>query len=165
MSEIIFTEERTFRRTPGVHFADIGVPGSNGIDLVEHAGPSVSPPSLNEEPQWYIHAHQCDNNRCIKGHRLFELFNPGWVDKHWYVLLDEDTGALQIPPGTYHRSYSGNDGSLLINHAMRDELYDESTEFIPVACPEAAKHPANYHGIGFYDVEHFIKYGELLTCA
>ena len=62
---IKLTPERTFRRTVGVHFADIGVPGSNGIDLVEHTGPSVSPPDLDRQPQWYVHAHQIDNNRVI----------------------------------------------------------------------------------------------------
>ena len=158
---IKFTPERTFRRTPGVHFADVSVPGSNGIDLVEHSGPSVSPPDLNGRPQWYIHAHQCDNNRCIKGHRLFELYNPNWIDRHWLVLLDENTGALEIPPGTYHRSYSGKDGSLLLNHAIRDEEYDENTEFIPVECPEADEHPPIYQGINFYQALDFIENGDL----
>ena len=158
---IKFTDERTFRRTPGVRFQDISVPGSNGIDLVEHSGPSVSPPDLNERPQWYIHAHQCDNNRCIKGHRLFELYNPSWIDRHWLVLLDENTGALEIPPGTYHRSYSGKDGSLLLNHAIRDEEYDENTEFIPVECPEADEYPPIYQGINFYQVLDFIENGDL----
>lgn len=159
---IKFTPERTFRRTPGVHFADIGVPGSNGTDLVEHSGPSVSPPDVNGKPQWYIHSHQCDNNRVIKGYRLFELYNPAWVDRHWYVLLDEDSGALEIPPGTYHRSYSGVDGSLLLNHAIRDEQYNEETEFIAVHFPEAWEHPPVYHGISPWGVTTFINYGELV---
>jgi len=162
MSEIILTPERTFRRTPGVHFADIGVPGSNGIDLVEHSGPSVSPPDRDGRPTWYVHAHQVDNNRVIHGQRLFELFNPSWIDKHWLVFLTEDSGALQIPVGCFHRSYSGKDGSLLLNHAIRDDEYDESREFHPCHCPLADEHPVNYHGINFYDALQFIENGALL---
>lgn len=155
------TPERTFRRTPGVHFADIGIPGSNGIDLVEHTGPSVSPPDRDDRPQWYVHQHQIDNNRVIHGQRLFELFNPNWVDKHWLVFLTEDSGALEIPTGCFHRSYSGKSGSLLLNHAIRDEHYDESKEFHPCHCPLADEHPVNYHGINFYDAMQFIENGQL----
>lgn len=158
---IRFTDERTFRRTPGVHFSDISVPGSNGIDLVEHSGPSVSPPDSDQRPSWYVHKHQTDNNRVIKGERLFQLFNPTWVDKHWYVYLDDSAGALWIPPGTFHRSYSGKDGSLLINHAIRDEEYDEAKEFIPCHCEVAYSHPPCYHGISPWGVTTFINYGEL----
>lgn len=156
---IKLTPERTFRRTPGVHFADIGVPGSNGIDLVEHTGPSVSPPDRDNRPQWYVHLHQVDNNRVIHGYRLFELFNPKWVDKHWYVFLTPESGALEIPTGTFHRSYSGKSGSLLLNHAIRDEEYDETKEFHPCHVPAADKHPINYHGINFYDAMQFIEDG------
>ena len=130
---IRLTPERTFRRTPGVHFADIGIAGVNGLDLVEHSGASTSPP-LNEkgQKQWYRHSHQTDNNRCLRGTRLFELYYEGWDVAHWYVLLDENTGALEIPVGCLHRSYSGPEGSLLINQPIRSEGYDEETEFIPV---------------------------------
>ena len=158
---IKLTPERTFRRTPGVHFADIGVPGSNGIDLVEHSGPSVSPPDRDGRPTWYVHSHQVDNNRVIHGQRLFELYNPKWVDKHWFVFLTEDSGALEIPAGTYHRSYSGKDGSLLLNHAIRDDEYDENNEFHPCFCPEAEEADVCYHGINFYDALNFIETGVL----
>ena len=65
----------------------------------------------------------------IKGYRLFELFNIRWKDPHWFVFLSPASGALEIPPGCLHRSYSGVEGSLLLNHAVRDELYDEEKEF------------------------------------
>lgn len=159
---IKLTKERTFRRTAGVHFADIGIPGSNGIDLVEHAGPSVSPPDLDRERQWYVHSHQIDNNRVIHGQRLFELFNPRWNDKHWFVLLDEDSGALEIPVGCYHRSYSGTAGSLLINHAIRDEGYDENTEFVPRILPIVDQFPTHYYGITAAEVDQFIIKGMIL---
>ena len=156
-------EARHFRSTPGVRFDDITIPGSNGLDLVEHTGPSISPPMTKRgRKQWYVHRHQDDWNRCIKGHRLFELFNPFWADPHWFVMLDEKAGALHIPAGCLHRSYSGNDGSLLLNHAVRDTLYDENTEFNPVTNLLHNLAPVRYHNCTLLIVEHFIKYGEIL---
>lgn len=153
-------DPRTFRTTKGVRFQDITVPGSNGIDLVEHTGPSVSPPDRDRQPQWYVHQHQIDNNRVIHGQRLFELFNPRWNDKHWFVFLTEDSGALEIPVGCYHRSYSGTAGSLLLNHAIRDEGYDETTEFVPRLLPIVDQFPPHFYGIGFHDALQFIEEGE-----
>ena len=140
---------------------DIGVPESNGLDLVEHSGPSVSPPDLRGGKQWYIHRHQDDWNRCIKGHRLFELFNRSWKHPHWFIMLDEHTGALHIPAGTYHRSYSGNDGSLLLNHAVRDEHYDESQEFNPTMIWKHHLHAPKFHGCTPQQVDSFIRFGVL----
>lgn len=156
---IKLTPARHFRSTAGVRFDDITVPGSNGIDLVEHTGPSVSPPDRDRQSTWYVHAHQVDNNRVIHGQRLFELFNPKWVDKHWFVLLDENSGALEIPVGCYHRSYSGTAGSLLLNHAIRDEGYDETTEFVPRFLPVVSQFPTNYYGITAAEVDQFILKG------
>ena len=158
---IKLSPERTFRRTPGVHFADIGVPGSNGIDLVEHNGPSVSPPLADGAKQWYVHKCQTDNNRVIRGHRLFELYNPAWAFPHWFVFLDENSGALEIPPGCLHRSYSGNEGSVLLNHAIRTDGYDENTEFIPVQSPRWRWAWTRYHNCSPRGVELFISTGEL----
>ena len=149
MPDIVLYPERTFRRTEGVHFADIGVPGSNGIDLVEHKSRSVSPPDSNGIQQWYRHTHQVDYNRCIKGYRLFELFWHGFRTPHWFVLLGEDTGALQIPAGCYHRSYSGVEGSLLLNHAVRDPEYDENEEFHPQEVPGSELYEA---AVGYFDI-------------
>ena len=154
-------KERTFRQTPGVHFADIGVPGSNGIDLVEHTGKSVSPPDRLGLHQFYVHAHQTDNNRVIKGHRLFELFYAGWEDPYWFVMLDEESGALEIPPGCYHRSYSGHEGSLLLNHAVRDDQYDENNEFHPRVIYGHLFHRPRYHGCTEQQAKRFIEFGIL----
>ena len=154
-------KERTFRRTEGVHFADISVPGSNGIDLVEHTGPAVSPPRKGLLKQFYVHAHQTDHNRVIQGTRLFELVFFGWETPHWYVYLDADTGALEIPPGCLHRSVSGKDGSLLLNHAVRDAQYDESKEFNPVTVATVDFIPAGYHGITPSEVGHFLQHGTI----
>ena len=153
---------RIFRETAGVRFHDIGVPGSNGIDLVEHTGQSVSPPNRFGVKQWYMHRHQTDNNRCIQGHRLFELFYARWEFPHWFVMLDKDSGALEIPPGCYHRSYSGEDGSLLLNHAVRDDQYDEGQEFFPATIYGHLLNAPRYHGCYEYQVKKFIEFGILL---
>ena len=42
-------------------------------------------------------------------------------------------GALQIPIGTYHRSESGKEGSVVLNQATRDNSFDQTKEFSPVS--------------------------------
>ena len=38
-----------------------------------------------------------------------------------------------IPTHTYHRSVSGDTGSIVINQAIREEGFDAKYEFIPVS--------------------------------
>lgn len=152
---------RIFRQTDGVRFADINVPQSNGLDLVEHLGRSISPPNSNGRKQWYVHKHQDDYNRCLKGRRLFELFCTRWKDPHWFVILDEHSGALHIPAGCLHRSYSGLAGSLLLNHAKRNPDYDEEIEFNPVFDFRHAFYAPRYHDCTPKQVGSFIQYGTL----
>ena len=40
-------------------------------------------------------------------------------------------GALEIPLGTYHRSISGKEGSIVLNQLKRDKFFDPSKEFTP----------------------------------
>ena len=40
-------------------------------------------------------------------------------------------GALEIPVGTYHRSISGKEGSIVLNQSTRDKFFDPAKEFIP----------------------------------
>ena len=40
-------------------------------------------------------------------------------------------GALEIPIGTYHRSISGKEGSIVLNQPKRDKFFDHAKEFIP----------------------------------
>ena len=49
---------------------------------------------------------------------------------------------LVIGLASFHRSYSGADGSIVINQAIRDSEFDPETEFIPVS---AAKDKDLYH--------------------
>ncbi|KAH0488709.1 MAG: hypothetical protein KVP17_004612 [Porospora cf. gigantea B] len=137
MTEIQLIRGRVFRETPGVSFKAIHVEGQNAMDLVEHSGPAVSPPDNDSgEKCFYIHFHQIDNNRVLGGSRSYELVNKNWKQPYHIVYLDKTEGALHIPVNTYHRSVSGTEGSLLVNHAIRDDVFDASTEFVPVSTSE-----------------------------
>ena len=50
--------------------------------------------------------------------------------------LNRASGALIIPKNTYHRSTSGEDGSIVINQAKRYAGFQASEEFIPISCAE-----------------------------
>ena len=45
--------------------------------------------------------------------------------------LNRSMGALEIPVGTYHRSISGKEGSIVLNQPKRDKFFDPSKEFTP----------------------------------
>lgn len=167
---ITFTKERLFRETPSVHFADVGVPGQNGLDLVEHKGFAISPPDRRNTKQFYIHNHQTDNNRVVVGARVFELIAlEGQMEfEHYRVLLTAEAGALEILPHVYHRSVSGYNGSLLLNHAIRDEEYDETNEFRPawsLTTPKLAlvllKNNPVYVNGNREEIEYFMTNGKL----
>jgi hypothetical protein len=68
--------------------------------------------------------------------------NPEWRYPYHIVHLNRSSGALVIPKMTFHRSYSGADGSIVINQAIRDPEFDPETEFVPVS---AAKNTELYH--------------------
>ncbi len=127
-----FSPINIFRETYEVTFLDASVKGSNGSDVVIHRGGAISPPNLNGFEQYYIHHHQIDNNLVLKGDRIFTLLNPLWNEPHHIVYLHRFMGALEIPIGTFHRSISGKDGSIVINQAIRDEQFEPSTEFNPI---------------------------------
>ena len=40
-------------------------------------------------------------------------------------------GALEVPIGTYHRSISGKEGSVVLNQPKRDKFFNPDKEFIP----------------------------------
>ena len=137
MSEVIFNKHRVFRETNDVVFYDISVEGCNAQDLVVHTGPAISPPDdAIGAQQFYIHYHQIDNNRVLSGERTFQIINFDWRYPYHIVHLDRGSGALVIPKNTYHRSVSGENGSILINQAIRDNQFDASTEFIPVSAAQ-----------------------------
>ena len=53
--------------------------------------------------------------------------------------MNRASGALVIPRGTFHRSVSGENGSIVINQAKRYEGFDANTDFIPVSSAENMK--------------------------
>ena len=135
MSSVIFRKHRVFRETDDVIFYDITVEESNASDLVVHTGTATSPPDdFVGAKQFYIHSFQDDYNRVVSGESTFELVNYDWKYPYHIVNLNVHNGALLIPRGTYHRSVSGKDGSIVINQAKRYEGFDASSEFIPVSC-------------------------------
>ena len=69
----------------------------------------------------------------IEGSRKFTLINPKWDEPHHVIFLNRAMGALQIPMGTYHRSESGKEGSIVLNQATRDNSSDQTKEFSPVS--------------------------------
>ena len=135
MSEVEFRKHRVFRETEDVIFYDISVEKSNASDLVVHTGKATSPPDdLVGAKQFYIHKYQIDHNRVVSGERTFELVNFDWKYPYHIVHLNRQSGALVIPRNTYHRSISGENGSIVINQAKRYEGFDSSKEFIPRSC-------------------------------
>ena len=137
MSDVQFKKHRVFRETQDVIFYDISVEESNASDLVVHTGPAVSPPNdAVGAKQFYKHEFQDDYNRVVSGQRTFELVNNAWKYPYHIVHLNVQSGALIIPKNTYHRSTSGENGSIVINQAKRYKGFNASEEFIPVSCAE-----------------------------
>jgi len=135
MSDVHYKKHRVFRETEDVIFYDISVEESNASDLVIHSGPAMSPPNDSVgAKQLYIHSFQDDYNRVVSGERTFELVNYDWKYPYHIVNLNVHNGALLIPRGTFHRSVSGQYGSIVINQAKRYDGFSAETEFIPVSC-------------------------------
>ncbi|VXD15004.1 redox protein [Planktothrix paucivesiculata] len=119
-----------FRDTPSVRFFDITIANSNARDLVFHEGPAISP-NNTETGYWqfYLHPHQEDNLLAVSGGRTFYLVNFAWKDPYHIVRLDANRHILRIPPGTFHRSVSDPDGSLVLNQAVRTAEATIQSEF------------------------------------
>ena len=140
MSDIHFQKHRVFRETEDVIFYDISVDESNAADLVVHTGAATSPPDdMVGAKQFYIHSFQDDYNRGVSGERTFELVNFEWKYPYHIVHLNVQSGALIIPRETYHRSVSGEGGSIVINQAKRYDGFDSTQEFIPVSAAEVKR--------------------------
>ena len=131
-----FVPIQIFRETPQVTFFDAGVHSSNGCDVVIHKGSAISPPNNFTHEQYYVHKYQIDHNLVLEGNRKFTLLNPSWDEPHHVIFLKREMGALQIPIGTYHRSVSGKEGSIVINQSIRKKGFDPRKEFIPVSLRE-----------------------------
>lgn len=119
-----------FRDTPAVRFFDITIPNSNARDLVYHDGAATSP---NNSPegfwQFYMHPNQEDNLLALSGGRTFYLVNFTWEQPFHLVRLEANGDILRIPPGTFHRSVSDPQGSLVLNQAVRTAKASVASEF------------------------------------
>ena len=120
-----------FRDTPSVRFFDVTVETSNARDLVIHSGPAVSPPDDVESGAWqfYLHPHQEDNLLAASGGRTFFLVNLAWEQPFHIVRLESGGDILRIPPGTFHRSISDSNGSVVLNQAVRAQGVSLVREF------------------------------------
>ena len=120
-----------FRDTPSVRFFDVTVDTSNARDLVIHTGPAVSPPNDSKTGAWqfYLHPHQEDNLLAVSGGRTFYLVNLAWEKPFHIVRLDSGGDILRIPTGTFHRSISDPDGSVVLNQAVRESGVSLEREF------------------------------------
>jgi hypothetical protein len=128
MFELISYEK--FRDTPSVRFFDITVATSNARDLVIHEGPATSPNnSDNGAWQFYLHPHQEDNLLALSGGRTFYLVNFSWNYPYHMVRLEARGDILRLPPGTFHRSVSDPQGSIVLNQAVRAEVATLEGEF------------------------------------
>ncbi|MEM8605322.1 MAG: redox protein [Cyanobacteria bacterium P01_H01_bin.121] len=128
MLELLSFEK--FRDTPQVRFFDITIAQSNARDLVFHDGPATSP-NNDEQGHWqfYLHPNQEDNLLALAGGRTFYLINFDWEHPFHMVRLDANRNILRIPPGTFHRSISDPDGSLVLNQAVRQQGATVESEF------------------------------------
>ena len=120
-----------FRDTPAVRFFDVTIGTSNARDLVIHSGPAISPPNDLKTGDWqfYLHPHQEDNLLAASGGRTFYLVNLSWDMPFHIVRLAAGGDILRIPPGTFHRSISDLDGSVVLNQAVRDQGASLDREF------------------------------------
>ena len=120
-----------FRDTPSVRFFDVTIDTSNARDLVIHTGPAVSPPNDSKTGAWqfYLHPHQEDNLLAVSGGRTFYLVNLAWEKPFHIVRLDTGGDILRIPTGTFHRSISDSDGSVVLNQAVREPGVSLEREF------------------------------------
>lgn len=119
-----------FRDTPSVRFFDITIANSNARDLVFHEGAAVSPNnSAAGHWQFYLHPNQEDNLLALTGGRTFYLVNFSWEIPFHMVRLKANGDILQIPPGTFHRSVSDKEGSLVLNQAVRTAQATVASEF------------------------------------
>jgi len=168
--ELRFFPINIFRETLKVTFFDAGIDSSNGSDVVIHSGEAISPPDDLKDEQYYVHKHQSDKNLVVTGERTFILINPSWDEPHHVIFLNRSMGALEIPIGTYHRSISGKEGSIVLNQPRRDKFFDPAKEFIPqkldqISLIKARKTPPVYwvwennqiKRVGFNPLERKIK--------
>ena len=135
---------RILRRTPGVLFDEIvpsDIPKIHGIDRVIHSANSISPGPIQDiKRPWYMHKEQDDNLMVLQGTRYVDIFDPKTLVKSSFVITPDkvyknnklyyDGPAMIVwPAGIFHRIISGEEGSISINFATRNEKFDLKDNF------------------------------------
>ncbi len=64
------------------------------------------------------------------------MLKHSWDETHDVIFQRREIGPLQMPTGTYHRSVSGEEGSIVINQSIRKQGFNPNKEFIPVSLRE-----------------------------
>ena len=59
--------------------------------------------------------------------------NFGWDYPFYKVRLESCGYILRIPKGTFHRSVSGLTGSIVINQAIRGDMFKADAEIEPIS--------------------------------
>ena len=110
---------------------DVTIDSSNACDLVIYSEQVISLPNGTKIGDWqfYLHPHQEDNLLAASGGRTFYLVNLAWGELFHIVRLATGGDILRIPPGTFHRSTSDLDGSVVLNQAVREQGASLTREF------------------------------------
>ena len=139
---------RKLRRTSGVKFDEIvpsDIPKIHGIDKVVHGPNSISPGPIEDSTPpvkrpWYVHRGQDDNLLVLQGTRYIDIYNPKSRESASFIVTPEkiykneklyyDGPAMVVwPAGIYHRIISGQEGSVSINFATRNNNFDLKDNF------------------------------------
>ncbi len=112
----------------------------NGIDIVTHQANAKSPWDVWDfKNLWYMHKWQEDNLITLSGNRYVELYTKeNWKIERFEIshervkwnweIIHEGPAILGWPTWVFHRNYSP-EGSVSMNFAVRDDLFDIDTEF------------------------------------
>ena len=65
----------------------------------------------------------------VQGGRTFSLVTFRWNYPFHIVRLEAGGDILRIPPGTFHRSISDEEGSVVMNQAVREPEASVAREF------------------------------------
>ena len=135
---------RILRRTTGVKFDEMvpsDIPNIHGIDRVIHGPNSISPgPVNNVNRPWYMHTGQDDNLMVLQGTRYVDIFEPKSKQKASFIITPEkvfkndklyyDGPAMIVwPSGVFHRIISGDEGSISVNFATRNNNFNIKDNF------------------------------------
>ena len=151
---------RVLRRTAGVKFDEMvpsDIPKIHGIDRVVHGPNSISPGPVEDvgmpvKRPWYMHPAQDDNLMVLQGTRYVDIYDPKTRKDASFIITPDkvykndklyyDGPAMVVwPAGIFHRIISGEEGSISVNFATRNESFDLTNNFnIYSLCKATGEH-------------------------